>query len=43
MIRIEHVRWPAVAVNTFNWFFYNLENHVLRQQVERVLLHYTTE
>ncbi|KAG6329060.1 hypothetical protein ID866_10029 [Astraeus odoratus] len=29
----------------FNWFFYNLENHVLWQQAEwgeRILLHYAS-
>ncbi|KAG6330820.1 hypothetical protein ID866_8269 [Astraeus odoratus] len=45
LIHIEHTDWPMAAVDTLNWFFYNLENHVLRQQAkrgERVLLHYAS-
>ncbi|KAG6329737.1 hypothetical protein ID866_9353 [Astraeus odoratus] len=45
LTQIEHAKWPLAVVDTFNWFFYNIENHVLRQQAkqgERVLLHYTS-
>ncbi|KAG6333309.1 hypothetical protein ID866_5776 [Astraeus odoratus] len=34
LIQIEHAKWPPTIVDSFNWFFYNLENHVLRQQAE---------
>ncbi|KAG6326158.1 hypothetical protein ID866_12930, partial [Astraeus odoratus] len=45
LTHIECAGWPTAAVDVFNWFFYNLENHVLRQQAEwgeRVLLHYVS-
>ncbi|KAG6329180.1 hypothetical protein ID866_9910 [Astraeus odoratus] len=43
LTHIEHTKWPMTVVDTFNWFFYNLEMHVLRQEEEdgeRILLHY---
>ena len=45
MTSIEHAEWPAEVVNSFNWFFYNLDTHQLRQEGERgdrVLLHYAS-
>ena len=45
LTHIEHAKWPGPVVDSFNWFFYNLETHVLWQeesQGERVLLHYVS-
>ncbi|KAG6329112.1 hypothetical protein ID866_9977 [Astraeus odoratus] len=45
LIQIKHAKWPPAVVDSFNLFFYSLENHVLRQQAERgekILLHYAT-
>ncbi|KAG6329202.1 hypothetical protein ID866_9887 [Astraeus odoratus] len=42
-MQIECAKWPPAVIGSFNWFFYNLENHVLRQQAEqgeKILLHY---
>ena len=43
---IERAQWPAPVIDSFNWFFYNLETHALRQgeeRGERVLLNYASK
>ncbi|KIM64087.1 hypothetical protein SCLCIDRAFT_115771, partial [Scleroderma citrinum Foug A] len=43
LTHIKCAKWPGPVVDSFNWFFYNLEMHVLWQEEswgERVLLHY---
>jgi len=45
LTHFERAKWPGLVVDSFNWFFYNLETHVLRQEEsrgERVLLHYAS-
>ncbi|KAG6326241.1 hypothetical protein ID866_12848, partial [Astraeus odoratus] len=45
LTHIECAKWPATVVDAFNWFFYNLETHILRQKEEdreRILLHYAS-
>ncbi|KIM60733.1 hypothetical protein SCLCIDRAFT_45074, partial [Scleroderma citrinum Foug A] len=45
LTHIERAKWPGPVFDSFNWFFYNLETHVLRQEEsrgERVLLHYVS-
>jgi len=45
LTHIEGAKWLGPVVDSFNWFFYNLETHVLQQEEsrgERVLLHYAS-
>jgi len=43
---IENVKWGNEALDAFNWFFHNLDNHQLREEGdcgERALLHYASQ
>ncbi|KIO00953.1 hypothetical protein M404DRAFT_111406, partial [Pisolithus tinctorius Marx 270] len=45
LLHIEQAKWSPKVVDSFNWFFFNIETHVFRQQGdqgERVLLHYAS-
>ncbi|KAI6138308.1 hypothetical protein BKA82DRAFT_25588 [Pisolithus tinctorius] len=45
LLHIEWAKWLLKVVDSFNWFFFNIETHVFRQQGdwgERVLLHYAS-
>ncbi|KIN98396.1 hypothetical protein M404DRAFT_157821, partial [Pisolithus tinctorius Marx 270] len=45
LLHIEREKWSPKVVDSFNWFFFNIETHVFRQQGdqgERVLLHYAS-
>ncbi|KAH0832214.1 hypothetical protein J3R83DRAFT_13177 [Lanmaoa asiatica] len=40
---IQNTKWGDATVDTFNWFFHNIENHTIWKegdQGERALLHY---
>ena len=42
---IENAKWGNEALDAFNWFFHNLDNHQLREEGdrgERALLHYAS-
>ncbi|KAI6143039.1 hypothetical protein BKA82DRAFT_28828 [Pisolithus tinctorius] len=46
LLHIEWAKWSPKVVDSFNWFFFNIETHVFRQQGdrgERVLLHYASQ
>ncbi|KAG6328015.1 hypothetical protein ID866_11074 [Astraeus odoratus] len=34
LMHIECAKWPLAVIDSFNWFFYNLENHMLIQQAK---------
>jgi len=43
LMAIENAKWGNEALDAFNWFFHNLDNHQLREEGdrgERALLHY---
>ncbi|KAG6328554.1 hypothetical protein ID866_10535 [Astraeus odoratus] len=42
LVQIECAKWPPAVIDSFNWFFYNLENHVLRQQAKEEKRFYCT-